>query len=231
MSGIRAFDRQPVASTTYFAVTVLPSDVATCHKFGALVEGRPIDAGIELNIAAQIKTVGDVVGVFQNLRLRRVALAPVPFLLQFVGKRIGILHAFDIAARAGVTVPVPGAADVATLLIDPHGKSLPAQPVQHVHSRKARADHDDIVGLGAAAWLLPGTDCKADIRTPSDFSGVASQHSIPGVKAQATKMQLARWIFCPAECAINDTRHNEVTRRLRARLPGETGLASAPMMG
>ena len=32
MSGIRAFDRQPVASTTNFAVTVLPSEVATDHS-------------------------------------------------------------------------------------------------------------------------------------------------------------------------------------------------------
>src|SRR6266446_2990782 len=31
IKGIRAFDRQPVASTTYFAVTVLPSDVVTDH--------------------------------------------------------------------------------------------------------------------------------------------------------------------------------------------------------
>ena len=32
MSGIRAFDRQPVASTTNFAVTVLPSEVVTDHS-------------------------------------------------------------------------------------------------------------------------------------------------------------------------------------------------------
>ena len=32
MSGIRAFDRQPVASTTNFAITVLPSDVETDHS-------------------------------------------------------------------------------------------------------------------------------------------------------------------------------------------------------
>ena len=32
MSGIRAFDRQPVASTTNFAATVLPSEVETDHS-------------------------------------------------------------------------------------------------------------------------------------------------------------------------------------------------------
>jgi len=87
--------------------------------------------------------------------LRRVALAPVPFLLQFVRERIGILHAFDVAARPGIAVPVPGAADIATLLIDPHREPLPAQFVQHVHAGKTGAGHDDVVGLGAcglAPW-------------------------------------------------------------------------------
>ena len=111
MSGIRALDRQPVASTTYFAATVLPSEVVTDHAIGALVEHGAFDAGVELDVGAQIEPVRDVVGVFQDFRLRRVALAPVPFLLQFVGERIGILHAFDVAARAGIAVPVPGAAD------------------------------------------------------------------------------------------------------------------------
>ena len=84
MSGIRAFDRQPVASTTCFAVTVLPSEVVTDQRIGAFVEFGAIDAGVELDVAAQIKAIGDMVGVFQDLGLRRVALAPVPFLLQFV---------------------------------------------------------------------------------------------------------------------------------------------------
>ena len=123
MSGIRAFDRQPVASTTYFAVTVLPSEVVTDQRLVLSSNAALFDAGVELDIGAQIEAVGDVVGVFQNLRLRRVALAPVPFLLQFVGERIGILHALDVAARAGIAVPVPGAADAAALLVDPRRQS------------------------------------------------------------------------------------------------------------
>ena len=88
-------------------------------QVGALIELRAFDDGVELDVGAETKTVGDVVGVFQNLRLRRVALAPVPFLLQLFGERIGILHALDVAARAGIAVPVPGAADAIALLIDP----------------------------------------------------------------------------------------------------------------
>ena len=86
---------------------------------GGFIEDSLVDAGIELNIGAQIETVGDVVGVFQDFRLRRVALAPVPVLLPLVGERIGILHAFDVTAGAGIAVPVPGAPDATALLIDP----------------------------------------------------------------------------------------------------------------
>ena len=85
---------------------------------GGFIEDSFVDAGIELNIGAQIETVGDVVGVFQNFRLRRVALTPVPVLLQLVGERIGILHAFDVTAGAWIAVPVPGASDATALLID-----------------------------------------------------------------------------------------------------------------
>ena len=35
MSGLRALERQPVASTTNFAVTVLPSEVATCQMLSS----------------------------------------------------------------------------------------------------------------------------------------------------------------------------------------------------
>src|SRR5450631_43044 len=124
---------------------------------GALVENSPIDAGVELDIATEIKTVGDVIGVLQDLGLRRVALAPVPILLQLVRERIGILHALDIAACAGIAIPVPGTADIAALLVDLDGQSQSAQFVQHVHSGKTRADHDDIVGLSACGVAFAGS--------------------------------------------------------------------------
>jgi hypothetical protein len=55
-----------VASTTCCAVTVLPADVVTDQRL-ALRRIGALDAGVELDVAAQIKTVGDVVGVFQDL--------------------------------------------------------------------------------------------------------------------------------------------------------------------
>ncbi len=84
---------------------------------------RRLNARIKLNIATQIEPVSDMVGVSQNLGLRRIALAPLPFLLQLFRKRIGILHALDVAARAGITIPVPCSADITALLIDTHRKT------------------------------------------------------------------------------------------------------------
>src|SRR5262245_13396189 len=78
-------------------------------NIAALVEFGALNTGVELDVAPQVKTIGDVVRIFQDLRLRGLALAPVPLLLQFIGEGIGILHALDVATRAGIAIPVPGA--------------------------------------------------------------------------------------------------------------------------
>ena len=51
---------------------------------GSLVEHRTIDPCVKLDIGPQVEAIGHVVGVTQNLGLRRVAFAPVPFLLQLI---------------------------------------------------------------------------------------------------------------------------------------------------
>src|SRR5262249_34225963 len=109
------------------------------------VEGASRDGCIELGVGTEIESVGNMVGVAQDFRLRRVAFAPVPLLLQFVRERIGILHALDIAASAWIAVPVPGPPDARALLVDSRRESKAAQPVEHVHSGKAGTNHDDVV--------------------------------------------------------------------------------------
>src|SRR3546814_4374563 len=80
---------------------------------GALVEGGAGDARVEGDVAAQVETVGDMAGIAEDFGLARETLGPVPLLLQVLGEGIRILHALHVAARAGIAVPVPGAADVA----------------------------------------------------------------------------------------------------------------------
>src|SRR5229473_7392567 len=160
-----------------------------------------------------------MVGVSQNFVLRRVALAPVPFLLQFVRERIGILHALDVAACPRVAVPVPGAADVAALLIDPHRQSLPAQSVQHVHSGKARADYDDIVSFSACGVAFAGNGLHGGHSNSPKISLVLRSAFYPRRESARAKTTVPGCIFCHAECAMNDSRHTAFPRRLRAR-PG-----------
>src|SRR5262249_10533178 len=69
---------------------------------------------------------------------------------------IGILHALNVAARAGIAIPVPGAADAAALLKDPCRHAEPVQPVQHVHAGKACADHDNVIARGLRGGWLGG---------------------------------------------------------------------------
>ena len=107
---------------------------------GSLVEHGGGNPGLELDVATQVEAVGDVIGIAQDFGLGRVALRPFPFLLQLGRELVGVLHALHVAARAGITVPIPGAADALPGLDDTCAKPLLAQPVQHIHAAEACAD-------------------------------------------------------------------------------------------
>ena len=57
-------------------------------------------------------------GVAKNFGLRRILLRPLPFLLERLVEVVGVLERLDVAPAPRVPVPVPGAAEVATLLDD-----------------------------------------------------------------------------------------------------------------
>src|SRR5689334_3582064 len=84
------------------------------------VEDRLFDASVELDVAPEVEAVGHMVDVTQDLRLRAIALGPMPFLLQLVRKGIRVLHAFDVAATPWVAVPIPGTANATTGLEATH---------------------------------------------------------------------------------------------------------------
>ena len=76
---------------------------------GGFVEGGRRHPGLEADVPAQVVAVGDVVEVALDLGLRREVLAPHPLLLELRVEAEGVLEAGDVAAGAGVAVPVPGA--------------------------------------------------------------------------------------------------------------------------
>src|SRR6185312_6519714 len=80
---------------------------------GAFVEGCFGHAGIERDVAAKLEAVGDVIGVGEDFGLRRILFRPAPLLVELFREGKRILHALDVTARAGIAVPVPGAAHAA----------------------------------------------------------------------------------------------------------------------
>src|SRR5438874_13517848 len=108
------------------------------------VEDRLFDPGVELDVAPEVKAVSHMVDVTQDLRLRAVALGPMPFLLQLVREGIRVLHAFDIAATTRVAVPVPGAANPATGLEATHFEAEFTEAIDRIETADSGADDDRI---------------------------------------------------------------------------------------
>src|SRR5438874_8776180 len=108
------------------------------------VEGRLLDPRVELDIAPEVKAVGHMVDVTQDFRLRTVALRPMPFLLQLVGKGIRILHAFDIAATPWIAVPVPGTANIGAGLEGAHSEAEFTKSINRVETADPSADDNRI---------------------------------------------------------------------------------------
>ena len=124
---------------------------------------RGLHRAAELHVPAQVELVGDVVQVFQRVRLGGEMLLPVPFLHQLLGKRIAIGPAFGIEAGARIAVPVPGAADIGAGLEHPRGHAQLAQAVEHEYAGNPGANDDRVVfldlilvGLFRDHWCLSG---------------------------------------------------------------------------
>ena len=112
---------------------------------GGFIEMRRRDAGFQLDVAAQIEAVGDVVQVRQNFRLSGIAFRPLPFLLERFVEGVAVLHAFHVATCTRIAVPEPGTTNAITRLEDPDAQALLTQPVQQVETRKTSTDDDGVV--------------------------------------------------------------------------------------
>ena len=97
-------------------------------------------AGVELDVLAQVEAVSNMVDVFQNLRLRGIALSPAPLLLQFGGKAVRIVITFHITARTGITVVIPDPAHAGSGFQHRHLFTHTAQAIQRPQPGKSGAD-------------------------------------------------------------------------------------------
>ena len=70
--------------------------------------------GLDLVIPRRRSTADESLADFITRRLGREALAPLPLLLERLVEIVRVLHAVDVAPRAGVSIPVPGTTDPGT---------------------------------------------------------------------------------------------------------------------
>src|SRR4030081_1782620 len=81
-----------------------------------LIPGRRRDPCAKADVAPQIIAVGDEAEVAHDFGLGCVFLRPFPRALQLRIEGVAVVDGLNVAARAGISVPVPGAADVAGFL-------------------------------------------------------------------------------------------------------------------
>ncbi len=96
-----------------------------------MCSGHP---ALELDVATQIELVRDIIQIALGLRLPGEVFLPVPFVQQFLRKRVAVGPALRIEPGARVAVPVPGSADAGAGLEDPHREPEFAQLVELVET-------------------------------------------------------------------------------------------------
>ena len=161
---------------------------------GRGIPGGSLDAGGEADVPAQIVLVGHVVGVGEDLGLRGVLLRPLPLALELRVEAVRVIDRHDVAAGAGVAVPVPGAADAVGGLEHHGGESEAAQAVQHVEPGESGPDHHD-VNVRPDAWVCCQPPCI------SSSSG-QSRRQVAGVAAIVAR-EGDRWTLDRAVVAGN----------------------------
>src|SRR2546427_9929154 len=123
----------------------------------ALVVDRRDDARIEPDVPSQVKLVRDIIEVALVLGLAGIMFFPVPFLQEFLRKRIPVGVTLRVEARAWVPIPIPGAAHATPRLVDPHREPARTQTVQRIQSCHPGTDDNHIVLLNVLDQ--PRTSC------------------------------------------------------------------------
>ncbi len=130
-----------------------------CPQLALFVPDRAGDAGLELEVLAQVETGSHEIDVTQQLGLGRKLLGPGPFLFDFRREGIAVVDAGQVDAGTGVAIPVPDAAEVTAGLetLDLHAHF--AELVGGIHAAEAATDDHHIqtngrLGAGLRCFLV-----------------------------------------------------------------------------
>ena len=118
------------------------------------------DLGAKADVAPQVVAVGDEAEVAQDFGLGCVFLRPLPRALQLRIERVAVVDGLNVAARAGISVPVPGAADVVGLLQHDRREAGFAQAMQKVQAGKSGTYHCDVDLLRLTAARRFRSTCR-----------------------------------------------------------------------
>ena len=166
-----------------------------------------IHAGVEANVPAQVEAVCHMVEVAHDLGLLGVALGELPLADQIIGEGVAVGMAFGIAARAGVAVPVPGAAHAIGRFQQKRVQAQPvAQLVQLVHAGEAGADDQRVECLGghrdpprsaraqgAMAALTPSCRSGTGLGTGGEPAQPSHASASPGWSGPARPWDKGAW--------------------------------------
>ena len=132
--------------------------------FRGLIPIRRRDLGAKADVAPQIIAVGDEAEVAQDFGLGCVFLRPLPRALQLRIEGVAVVDGLNVAACAGISVPVPGAADVVGLLQRHRREAGLAQPMQKVQAGKPGTYHRDVDLLRLTAARRFRSRCLRPLR-------------------------------------------------------------------
>src|SRR5262245_19715020 len=111
-------------------------------------DGRYNDR-VELDVLANIKSIGHVPHVREDLILVAITFGPLPFLVELGRERERVFEALYVATASRVAVPVPGAANIGTLFEGARPEADLAQLVNRIDATHARANNDGVEVIGA----------------------------------------------------------------------------------
>ncbi len=115
---------------------------------GSVVPAHAAHPCVEAHVSPQAEAVHHLLEIGENFRLVGITVRPAPLALQLLREGIGVIDREQVAARAGIAVVIPYAADLGRGFEAQHVQPCPIKAVNRVDTGKTGADDDHVMGFG-----------------------------------------------------------------------------------